>query len=133
MSPNTELAGRLSAAQLNSLSQGDVELIAQRIRNRMLFNSIAAFLAAVGRGLALAARPLNALWTRTQIHDELMSMDDRMLADIGISRADVPAVAAGHFQRDSFGAPRLVAEQTRRVWRSEVPAAHNDQAAPRVA
>ena len=35
MSSNAELAGRLSAAQLNSLSQGEVELIAQRIRNRM--------------------------------------------------------------------------------------------------
>ena len=133
MSPNTEIAGRLSAAQLNSLSQGEVELVAQRIRNRMLFNSIAVLVRAAGRGLAVAARPLHAWWARTRIHDELMSMDDRMLADIGISRADVPAVAAGRFQGQSVRAPRLVAEQAKRVWRPEIAAAHNDQAAPRVA
>lgn len=133
MSSNIELAGRLSAAQLNSLSQGEVELIAQRIRNRMLFNSIAGLLRVIGRGLAVAARPIHAWWARTQVHDELMGMDDRMLADIGISRADVPAVAAGRYQGHPIPAPRLVAEQVKRARRSEIPAAHNDQATPRVA
>jgi uncharacterized protein YjiS (DUF1127 family) len=133
MLPNTETAGRLGAAQLTSLSRAEIELVAQRIRNRILFDSIAAFARLAGRGLAVAARPLSGWWARTQVRDELMGLDDRMLSDIGISRADIPAVAAGRYQGHTVRPPRLVAEQAKRVWRPELPAAHNDQAAPRVA
>lgn len=133
MSSNIEFAGGLGAARLANLSPAEVELAAQRIRNRMLFDSIAAFARIAGRGLAVAARPLSGWWARTQVQDELMGMDDRMLADIGISRADIPAVAAGRYQGHPVSAPRLVAEQAKRIWRPEIPAMHNDQAAPRVA
>lgn len=79
-------------------------------------------------------RPLSALWARTRVYDELMSMDDRLLADIGISRADIPSVAAGRYaQTNALSSPRLVAEQVNRVRRPEAPVAHNDRAEPRVA
>lgn len=78
-------------------------------------------------------RPIANAWARAQVHDELMSMDDRLLADIGISRADIPAVAAGRFMQPVLPAPRLVAEQVNRIRRPEAPLAHNDSAEPRVA
>jgi uncharacterized protein YjiS (DUF1127 family) len=79
-------------------------------------------------------RPFAALWSRTQVFDELMSMDDRLLADIGISRADIPAVAAGRYAAANIAtSPRLVAEQVSRFRSPEPPVAHNDRAEPRVA
>lgn len=79
-------------------------------------------------------RPFANLWSRTQVFDELMSMDDRLLADIGISRADIPAVAAGRYaQANVMSSPRLVAEQVNRFRSPEAPIAHNDRAEPRVA
>lgn len=79
-------------------------------------------------------RPFAALWARTRVYDELMSMDDRLLADIGISRADIASVAAGRYaQSNALSSPRLVAEQVNRVRRPEAPVAHNDRAEPRVA
>lgn len=84
--------------------------------------------------LGWLVRPFTALWSRTQVYDELMSMDDRLLADIGISRADIPSVAAGRYtQVNALSSPRLVAEQVNRVRRPEAPVAHNDRAEPRVA
>lgn len=79
-------------------------------------------------------RPLATLWSRTNVYDELMGMDDRLLADIGISRADIPAVAAGSFaQANILSSPRLIAEQVNRVRKPEPQVAHNDRAEPRVA
>jgi uncharacterized protein YjiS (DUF1127 family) len=132
-STKTEFAGSLNAAQLKHLPQADIELLAQTTRNRILFDSIAAFARIAGRGLAIAARPLAGWWSRTQVQDELMGMDDRMLADIGISRADIPAVAAGRYQGHTIRAPRLVAEQVNHLWHQDIPVADNEQAAHRVA
>jgi uncharacterized protein YjiS (DUF1127 family) len=87
-----------------------------------VFDSIVAFARAV-------ASPLVGWWERATLQDELTQLDDRMLADIGISRADIPAVAAGRYLGRTLDTPRMVAEQANRVWRPEIPAAHNDQAA----
>jgi uncharacterized protein YjiS (DUF1127 family) len=133
MSSFTESADHPGAPFRKSMSAADLDRTAQVLRNRILFDSIAAFARQAGRVLAAAAQLLSGWWTRTQVHDELMGLDDRMLADIGISRADIPAVAAGRNLARPFNAPRLVAEQVNRTWRPEMPAAHNDQAAPRVA
>jgi uncharacterized protein YjiS (DUF1127 family) len=79
-------------------------------------------------------RPFADLWSRTRVYDELMNMDDRLLTDIGISRADIASVAAGRFaQANQLSAPRLVAEQIGRVHKQETPVAHNDRVEPRVA
>lgn len=42
----------------------------------------------------LAGRYLSTAWKRRQLRRELTALDDRMLTDIGISRADIPAVVA---------------------------------------
>jgi uncharacterized protein YjiS (DUF1127 family) len=133
MSPFTESAGHPGAPFRKGMSPADVERTAQALRNRILLDTVAAFTREAGRVLAAAAQPLSGWWARTQVHDELMALDDRMLADIGISRADIPAVAAGRYHARPFSVPRLVAEQVNRTWHPETPAAHNDQAAPRVA
>ena len=84
--------------------------------------------------LGWIVRPLANAWSRAQVQDELMSMDDRLLADIGISRADIPAVVAGRYaQANILSSPRLVAEQVGRFRGAEAPVAHNDIAEPRVA
>jgi uncharacterized protein YjiS (DUF1127 family) len=87
----------------------------------------------IASALGWLIRPIANAWARAQVHDELMSMDDRLLADIGISRADIPAVAAGRFAQTVLPAPRLVAEQVNRIRRPDAPLAHNDTAEPRVA
>lgn len=117
------------AGSFNTVTPGEVELMARKMRNQMLFESIATLARPTGRALAWLASPLTAWWTRTQVYDELMGMDDRMLDDIGISRSDIPAVASGGYQPAVLPAPRLVAGQVNRVRRPDAPAAHNDQAA----
>jgi uncharacterized protein YjiS (DUF1127 family) len=42
----------------------------------------------------LTSRSLATAWKRRQLRRELTALDDRMLTDIGISRADIPAVVA---------------------------------------
>lgn len=37
---------------------------------------------------------------RRRIYAELMSLDDRMLSDIGLTRGDIPFVAKGVYQRE---------------------------------
>jgi uncharacterized protein YjiS (DUF1127 family) len=87
-----------------------------------------------GSAFGWLVRPFANMWSRTQVFDELMSMDDRLLADIGISRADIPAVAAGRYaQANVMTSPRLVAEHVNRLRSPERPVAHNDRAEPRVA
>jgi uncharacterized protein YjiS (DUF1127 family) len=47
---------------------------------------------------------ISARWRRSQTLRELSELDDRMLADIGLNRYDIPAAAAGDVSRgDSFG------------------------------
>jgi uncharacterized protein YjiS (DUF1127 family) len=43
---------------------------------------------------------LRAWREREQAYAELMSLDDRSLADIGIRRGDIPFVVAGELTRD---------------------------------
>jgi len=50
--------------------------------------------------LLLAARNAFAGWRRRQrAYDELMALDDRSLADIGIRRSEIPAVVEGFHER----------------------------------
>jgi uncharacterized protein YjiS (DUF1127 family) len=117
------------AGWFKTATPGEIELMARKMQNQMFFELIAALARPVGRTLAWLASPLAAWWTRTQVYDELMGMDDRMLDDIGISRSDIPAVASGRYEPAVLPAPRLVAGQVNRLRRPDAPAAHNDQAA----
>ncbi len=50
--------------------------------------------------LFVAARNAFAAWRRRQrAYDELMALDDRSLADIGIRRSEIPAIVEGFHER----------------------------------
>ncbi|HYU13081.1 MAG TPA: DUF1127 domain-containing protein [Stellaceae bacterium] len=50
--------------------------------------------------LFLAARNAFAAWQRRQrAYGELMALDDRSLADIGIRRSEIPAIVEGFHER----------------------------------
>ena len=72
---------------------------------------VAQNLATVGRTLRAAgkrvAQPLIAWRQRHATLNELMSLDDRTLADIGITRGDIPRVAAGFDVSVQRRAPRI--------------------------
>ena len=64
--------------------------------------------------LFVAARNAFATWQRRQrAYGELMALDDRSLADIGIRRSEIPAVVEGFHERSRItakangGAPAL--------------------------
>ncbi len=112
------------------MTPGEIELKARRIRAAILADRIADLVVAVVRAIGWIASPLFSWWNRTRVYDELMSMDDRMLADIGISRADIPTVAAGRYRSDTSGDGWHVIDRVRRMSRPVLPLAHNDHAAP---
>ena len=60
--------------------------------------------AAAGRFAKALCRPLIDAIARERAYRELMSLDDRVLADIGISRDQIPAVVAGELVRDPISA-----------------------------
>ena len=50
--------------------------------------------------LFIAARNAFAAWRgRQRAYDELMALDDRSLADIGIRRSEIPAIVEGFHER----------------------------------
>ena len=50
--------------------------------------------------LFIAARNAFAAWRRRRLaYDELMALDDRSLADIGIRRSEIPALVEGFHER----------------------------------
>jgi len=86
------------------------------------------------RAFGWLVRPLAARWWRIKAYDELMSMDDRMLADIGISRADIEAVASGRYaETNALSSPRLIAGRVNRFSQPQPSVAHNDRVGSRVA
>ncbi len=63
-----------------------------------LGDAIADGLLLAGRGLKKVAYAVEGWRQRRATYGELTSLDDRLLSDIGIQRADIPAIAdaAGH-------------------------------------
>lgn len=55
---------------------------------------------AAGRFVAELFRPLAEAVARDRAYRELMALDDRVLADMGITRDQIPSVVAGHLVRD---------------------------------
>jgi uncharacterized protein YjiS (DUF1127 family) len=78
---------------------------AERARGRALAGILGRGFAALGRGAGSTVAVLGQ-WREPYRRDlrrrlairELRSLDDHMLADIGLSRNDIPAVAAGLFE-----------------------------------
>jgi uncharacterized protein YjiS (DUF1127 family) len=52
----------------------------------------------IGNAVETAVARVRAWREREQARAELMSLDDRSLADIGLSRSDIPAVLSGEYQ-----------------------------------
>lgn len=130
-SQNAFVGGSAGASSsIEGMTPGELELRARRIRAMIIADSIADLVVATVRALGWIARPLVAWWNRSQVYDELTSMDDRMLADIGISRADIPAVAAGGYRSETSGNEWHIIEHIRRMSRPMLPLPHNDHAAP---
>lgn len=57
-----------------------------------------------GRFVAELFRPLAEAVARDRAYRELMALDDRVLADMGITRDQIPSVVAGHLVRDPISA-----------------------------
>lgn len=82
----------------------------RRIRERILA-AIGHSLKAVGEQVAEARRA-------QQVFDELNTMTDRELEDIGIRRFDIPAVVAGTYRSMRLAASNVIPLGRRRAMRS---------------
>jgi uncharacterized protein YjiS (DUF1127 family) len=86
-----------SAAKFNFTPVDHLEITAAA--RRMQAQEMAKLLRAIGRGvkavLGTVAAPYKVWREYQDTYSELGSLDDRMLSDIGITRSDIPRVAAG--------------------------------------
>ena len=68
--------------------------------------STVAALLSLGQALGTAFRaiiePLRKYLERANLYEQLMAMDDHQLADIGITRGDIPSIVAGTGRRPSL-------------------------------
>ena len=74
------------------LSARDKALLARGEAIADLFGAVAG---AIGRIAAKLYAPLKSWAVERATRDELLSLDDRTLADIGLTRGDIPQVASG--------------------------------------
>ena len=78
--------------------------------------SLAALFVRAGRTFAGAIRGIAAWQERRRLVHRLSSLNDRLLADIGIERADIPEVARGKLVREA-PAPFVAWQRPRQVQR----------------
>ncbi len=73
--------------------QDAIEILtaAQTLRSKEVGKIVAVAARFIGRTLRLALRPINEYFTRRYEIAELMRLNDRELADIGLSRGDIYA------------------------------------------
>jgi uncharacterized protein YjiS (DUF1127 family) len=75
--------------------------------------------------LFVAARSAIARWRQRQrAYGELMSLDDRSLADIGIRRSEIPAIVEGFYDAGRRDTARDVASKTALGHGSRLVAGH---------
>ena len=83
----------MSAHQLSApvakFDEVEVALAARKMRTTLVYEMVKA----------LGAR-LKAWNDRRRTQTELAQLDDRILADIGVNRAEIGQIAAGHYVRD---------------------------------
>jgi uncharacterized protein YjiS (DUF1127 family) len=81
--------------------QVDMALDARRLRSQAFAAFTADALVTVGASFKAAVARLKNWNERRATFAELESLDDRILADIGLSRSEISQVASGHYVRDS--------------------------------
>jgi uncharacterized protein YjiS (DUF1127 family) len=91
------LYGRVSATQV------ETALEARRVRTQALAALAADGLGAIGAGLKTLFGRIKVWNERRSTYAELEGLDDRILADIGLSRGEIAQVADGHYVRDQEG------------------------------
>jgi uncharacterized protein YjiS (DUF1127 family) len=91
------LYGRVSAAQV------ETALEARRVRAQMFAAVVADGVGAIGKGLKTLFGRFQSWNERRSTFLELEGLDDRTLADIGLSRGEIAQVAAGHYVRSEAG------------------------------
>jgi uncharacterized protein YjiS (DUF1127 family) len=69
----------------------ELSMAARRARAKLVYDAVQALVARV-----------KAWNERRQTFAELDGLDDRTLADIGINRAEIGQIAAGHYVRDGY-------------------------------
>lgn len=83
----------------NFTASGDYPLSARdkalMARGEAIADVVAGLVGFVGKVAAKLYAPLKNWAIERATRDELMSLDDRTLADIGLTRGDIPQVAAG--------------------------------------
>lgn len=89
--------GRVSATQV------ETALEARRVRTQALAALAADGLGAIGAGLKTLFGRIKTWNERRSTYAELEGLDDRILADIGLSRGEIAQVAEGHYVRDDNG------------------------------
>ena len=87
-------------SELADLDYFDAITRAHRARSEAVANAISGGFRAIG---ILVRRTITRISKRQHTVDELNALDDRMLRDIGITRGDIPFVAARASQQDSMG------------------------------
>lgn len=73
---------------------------------------------AIGRVIRTATAAIAAYVARTRARRQLLALDDRLLADIGLTRGDIEAAATGRITSARMAAPATETD--------EVPAAQGD-------
>jgi uncharacterized protein YjiS (DUF1127 family) len=65
------------------------------------------FASAIKAAWAQLAAPVRAYFEREQTLRELSGLDERSLADIGLTRSDVGSVVSGAYRRGGLADPKL--------------------------
>ena len=103
MSANSLSAPNASSNVQDQFLVGQVDLAmdARRLRAQAFADFTADALVAAGTAFKAAIARLKSWNERRVTHAELESLDDRILADIGLSRSEIGQVAAGHYVREA--------------------------------
>lgn len=103
MSANSLSAPNASSNVQDRFLAGQMEMAldARRLRAQAFAAFTADALVAAGSAFKAAVARLKSWNERRATFAELASLDDRILADIGLSRSEISQVANGHYVRDS--------------------------------